>query len=100
MAEETLSYLLRGGTHANHKTAESCSIMKEIVSKTVKKEKYTEYLIALYHMYKALETALEKHKDNPVLKEIYFPEELARVESIEADLGRCDGIKALERIGS
>lgn len=93
MAEETLSYLLRAGTHANHKTAESCSIMKEIVMKSVTKEKYTEYLIALYHMYVALEAALDKHKDNAVLKEVYFPKELARTASIEKDLGGFDDFK-------
>ncbi len=43
-------------------------------------------LCSLYEIYRALEEELERNADHPAVQPIYFPQELARLESLELDL--------------
>ncbi|KAG0370097.1 heme oxygenase-domain-containing protein [Gamsiella multidivaricata] len=47
---------------------------------------YGRFLISLYHVYSTLERELEKHKNNPQVALIYFPEELSRLKSLMQDI--------------
>lgn len=43
-------------------------------------------LCSLYEIYRALEDELDKNSGHPAVEPIYFPQELARLESLEQDL--------------
>jgi len=43
-------------------------------------------LCSLYEIYQALEEELDRNADRPSVQPIYFPQELARLESLEMDL--------------
>lgn len=43
-------------------------------------------LCSLYEIYQALEEELDRNCDHPAVQPIYFPQELARLESLEQDL--------------
>lgn len=43
-------------------------------------------LCSLYEIYKALEEELDRNASHPAVAPIYFPQELARLESLECDL--------------
>jgi len=43
-------------------------------------------LCSLYEIYQALEEELDRNADHPSVQPIYFPQELARLESLEMDL--------------
>ena len=43
-------------------------------------------LCSLYEIYLALEEEMDRNSDHPSVAPIYFPAELARLESIEKDL--------------
>ena len=43
-------------------------------------------LCSLYEIYRALEEAMDRNSNHPAVAPIYFPAELARLESIEKDL--------------
>uniref|UniRef100_A0A3Q0SUJ7 heme oxygenase (biliverdin-producing) n=1 Tax=Amphilophus citrinellus TaxID=61819 RepID=A0A3Q0SUJ7_AMPCI len=47
---------------------------------------YKVLLCSLYEIYKALEEELDRNASHPAVAPIYFPQELARVESLERDL--------------
>lgn len=43
-------------------------------------------MCSLYEIYKALEEELDRNSSHPAVAPIYFPQELARLETLEADL--------------
>lgn len=43
-------------------------------------------LCSLYEIYKVLEQQMDKNRDHPAVAPIYFPQELARLESLRSDL--------------
>uniref|UniRef100_A0A3B3TUX8 Heme oxygenase n=1 Tax=Poecilia latipinna TaxID=48699 RepID=A0A3B3TUX8_9TELE len=49
-------------------------------------QQYKVLLCSLYEIYKALEEELDRNSSHPAVAPIYFPHELARLESLENDL--------------
>ena len=47
---------------------------------------YQHFLVQMYVVYKALESELENHCDNPFIGPVHFPEELNRLRYLEMDL--------------
>jgi heme oxygenase (biliverdin-producing, ferredoxin) len=76
---------LREGTHQSHTLSENTAFMKCFLKGKVTQKPFGKLLGNLYFVYSALEEALAKHKDHPVVSKIYFTE-LNRKESLEQDL--------------
>ncbi len=66
--------------------AEKSDFVKRFRAGTLDRDRFGKLLSALYHVYTTFERELGIHKDNPVVKGIYFPEELSRKEALEKDL--------------
>lgn len=81
----SLALKLREGTSQNHDQAEAAGFIRCFMKGVVEKESYAKHLESFYFVYSAMEEELEKHKSDPILSKIYFPE-LYRKESIEKDL--------------
>ncbi|KAF9369191.1 heme oxygenase (decycling) 1 [Podila verticillata] len=77
---------LKEGTKTVHADAERSKFMKYFFKGEVSPATYGRFLISLYHVYTALEKALDAHKDNANLQLLYFPAELARKAALEEDL--------------
>ncbi|KAF9927813.1 heme oxygenase (decycling) 1 [Linnemannia zychae] len=86
-----LAVELKESTKAVHVQAERSKFMKYFFKGEVSPEMYGRFLISLYHIYDALEKALEEHKDNPNVALVYFPEELNRKQPLEQDLAFFNG---------
>ncbi|KAF9161057.1 hypothetical protein DFQ27_002686 [Actinomortierella ambigua] len=77
---------LKEGTKVVHADAERSKFIKYFFKGEITPAIYGRFLISLYHVYTALETALDKCKDNANIQLIYYPVELARKEALEQDL--------------
>ncbi|KAF9431993.1 heme oxygenase (decycling) 1 [Entomortierella beljakovae] len=77
---------LKEGTKAVHAEAERSKFMKYFFKGEISPAVYGRFLISLYQVYRALEDALEKHKEDPNVQLIYFPKELFRIQPLEEDL--------------
>ena len=80
-----LAAQLREGTSKSHSMAENVSFVKSFLSGIVDKESYRKLTANLYFIYSALEEEMQKHKDHPLIKPIYFAE-LNRKKNLERDL--------------
>jgi heme oxygenase len=80
-----LSKQMREGTKKSHTMAENTGFITCFLKGVVEKKSYVKLLSDLYHVYSAMEQEFDRHKDHPILSQIYFPE-LFRKESIEKDL--------------
>jgi heme oxygenase len=80
-----LSTELREGTKKAHTMAENMGFVRCFLRGVVEKNSYRKLVSNFYYAYTAMEEALERHKDHPVVSTIYFPE-LHRRASLEADL--------------
>lgn len=65
--------------------AERCTFMRGFLRGATSPEAYTDYLGGMHQLYAALEKALHRRQDHPVVRSFYFPE-LFRIEAIERDL--------------
>ncbi|KAF9169311.1 hypothetical protein BGX21_008510 [Mortierella sp. AD011] len=81
-----LSVDLREGTKTVHTEAERSKFVKYFFKGELTPAVYGRFLISLYHVYSALEKALEKNKENLNIQLIYFPTELSRTKALEEDL--------------
>jgi len=81
-----LSSLLRDGTAQAHEIAEKSEGAKLLVSGELDKMEYIRYLMMLWHVYDALEAALEVHSTHPILAPTYNPTVLFRSQRITSDL--------------
>ncbi|KAG0259876.1 Heme oxygenase 2 [Mortierella polycephala] len=77
---------LKEGTKTVHSEAERSKFVKFFFKGEISPATYGRFLISLYHVYNALEKALDQHKDNANIQLIYFPKELGRKEALEQDL--------------
>mmetsp|Transcript_36693 Transcript_36693/g.67275 ORF Transcript_36693/g.67275 Transcript_36693/m.67275 type:complete len:528 (-) Transcript_36693:175-1758(-) len=87
--EINLSKMLKVGTQAAHKEAESGSFVKRLLRGKSSPEEYRRLLVDLHHVYEALEISLERAAstlDHAIVKSIHFPRELNRTESLARDL--------------
>lgn len=82
---DPLSQQLREGTKAAHTMAENVGFVKCFLKGSVERSSYRQLLANFYFIYDALETALETHKDHPILAGLYYPQ-LYRRTSLEQDL--------------
>lgn len=80
-----LATQLREGTSKSHSMAENVSFVKSFLGGVVDKDSYRKLVSNLYFVYSAMEEAMEKNKDNPIIAPIYF-RELNRCKSLERDL--------------
>jgi len=80
-----LATQLREGTSKSHSMAENVSFVKSFLGGVVDKDCYRKLVSNLYFVYSAMEEAMEKNKDNPIIAPIYF-RELNRRKSLEKDL--------------
>jgi heme oxygenase len=80
-----LAMKLRLGTQQAHTDSENLGFMKCFVKGVVDRDCFIQLLRNFYFVYSELETAIEKHKQHPVINLIYFPE-LNRQSSLEQDM--------------
>lgn len=80
-----LAAQLREGTKKSHTMAENVGFIKCFLKGTVEKNSYRKLAGNLYFVYTAMEEEMERHKDHPILSQLYFPE-LNRKEALEQDL--------------
>ena len=76
---------IRKASSALHSASEHTGYIKRILAKNATKEGYGEYLYNLSAMYKAIEDALDKNCNHPVVKD-FITKELYRHELIEKDI--------------
>lgn len=80
-----LALKLRSGTQQAHTDAENVGFMKCFVQGVVDRECFSKLLSNFYFVYSELEGAIEKHKQDPAISLMYFPE-LNRQASLEKDI--------------
>lgn len=80
-----LATQLREGTKKSHTMAENVGFIKCFLKGVVEKTSYCKLVQNFYFVYSAMEEEMAKHKDHPIVSEIYFPE-IDRKQSLEQDL--------------
>ncbi len=80
-----LSTLLREGTKASHRAAESTPFVQAFLAGRVSAAAYRELLMRLYQVYTALEHGLAHHAAHPLVGGVHTPA-LIRTPALEADL--------------
>nr|QRV61383.1 heme oxygenase-like protein [Rachycentron canadum] len=86
MTDRDLSEQIKKVTKDSHVRAENTELMLSFQRGQVTLTQYKLLLCSLYEIYQALEEELDRNSDHPGVAPIYFPAELARLESIEKDL--------------
>ncbi|KAM9345785.1 heme oxygenase 1a [Symphorus nematophorus] len=81
-----LSEQIKAATKDNHVRAENTQLMLSYQKGQITLTQYKVLLCSLYEIYKVLEEELDRNCSHPAVAPIYFPQELARVESLERDL--------------
>lgn len=92
----TLSAALREGTRAAHEGAESSAFVAELVAGRRPLAAYTALAAQHLSIYRALEDAGERWRDDPVAGG-FVRDELRRVPELERDLGTLLGPRGAER---
>jgi len=80
-----LAWSLKNGTKASHQEAERVHFIHEFVKGNISRESYCKLLVNLRHVYQVMEELWDRHWEHPLLEPLYFPEELSRTASLEAD---------------
>ena len=80
-----LSKLLREETQLETERARSSGQIMDILSSPLSREPYCSFLSSMLAVYEALETALEKHREHPVVGRLYWPE-IFRANALKHDL--------------
>ncbi len=80
-----LAQQLRDGTRRSHTSAERTSFVKGFLRGVVSREQYAALMGRFWHVYQALETALDQHADHPAVAPLHFPA-LRRQDAILRDL--------------
>ncbi|KAF8798903.1 heme oxygenase-like protein [Phlegmacium glaucopus] len=81
-----LATLLRESTLEIHDTVATSVGAKLLLSGSLSREEYARYLMMLWHIYHALEKALDRHASHSALEPTYNPTLLARASSLAADI--------------
>uniref|UniRef100_A0A3P9J379 Heme oxygenase n=1 Tax=Oryzias latipes TaxID=8090 RepID=A0A3P9J379_ORYLA len=93
-----LSEQIKKVTKESHVRAENTELMLSFQRGQVTLPQYKLLLCSLYEIYKALEEELSRNSNQAGVAPIYFPSELARLESIEKDLEYFYGTNWREQI--
>lgn len=80
-----LATKLREGTKKSHTMAENVGFIKCFLRGTVEKNSYRKLAANLYFVYSAIEEEMERHRNHPVLSQVYYAE-LNRKDSLAKDL--------------
>jgi len=83
--DEGLACKLKEGTKEAHQAAETVHFVKEFVRGRVSRQIYAQFVVNLYHIYGALEEALEANAEHPLIESLHFPEELERTAALKQD---------------
>ncbi|KAM3864746.1 heme oxygenase [Diretmus argenteus] len=86
MTDRDLSEQIKMVTKDSHVRAENTELMLSYQRGKITLPQYKLLLCSLYDIYHALEEELDRNSNHPGVAPIYFPAELARLESIERDL--------------
>ncbi|KDQ14991.1 hypothetical protein BOTBODRAFT_109306 [Botryobasidium botryosum FD-172 SS1] len=81
-----ISELMRTGTAAAHTKAESNPAVAKIIGGHMEPHEYVQYLMMLWHVYNAMEIALDEHASHPVLAPTYNPTLLGRTHTLSRDI--------------
>ncbi|MCZ8343784.1 MAG: biliverdin-producing heme oxygenase [Leptospira sp.] len=81
----TIASLLREGTAEKHRETEQVPYMKAIFRGGLDPQTYTNQLVNLLHVYTLMEALFTKHKADPIVSQVYFPE-LFRENSLKEDI--------------
>ncbi|KAL4647901.1 heme oxygenase-like [Arapaima gigas] len=81
-----LSELIKVATKESHVRAENTELMLSYQRGQITLPQYKLLLFSLYEIYRALEEEMDRNAAHPAVAPIYFPLELARLESLEKDL--------------
>ncbi|KAL7378539.1 hypothetical protein ABVT39_015366 [Epinephelus coioides] len=93
-----LSEQIKAATKTNHIRAENTQLMLSYQKGQITLPQYKVLLCSLYEIYKALEEELDRNCSHPAVAPIYFPQELARLESLERDLEHFFGSEWRKRV--
>ncbi|GAB4151477.1 MAG: heme oxygenase (biliverdin-producing) [Cyanobacteria bacterium J069] len=80
-----LASKLREGTKKAHSMAENTGFVACFLKGTVEPTSYRKLVANLYFVYSAMEEEMQRHREHPLLSQLYFPE-LNRKASLEKDL--------------
>ncbi|XP_072319286.1 heme oxygenase-like [Eucyclogobius newberryi] len=86
ITERDLSEQIKTSTRDSHVRAENTELMLSFQRGQVTLPQYKLLLCSLHEIYTALEEEMDRNCEHPCVAPIYFPSELARLESIEKDL--------------
>ncbi|XP_061572317.1 heme oxygenase-like [Cololabis saira] len=86
LVDRDLSEQIKKVTKDSHVRAENTEMMLSFQRGQVTLQQYKLLLCSLYEIYRALEDELDSNSNHPGVAPIYFPAELARLESVEKDL--------------
>jgi heme oxygenase len=78
-----LSESLKKGTAVSHREAESVSFVKNFLRGRITVPVYSILIANLYHVYKAMEDAMDKHPE--AMGALYLPRQLKRADRLLAD---------------
>ncbi|XP_029294060.1 heme oxygenase 1a [Cottoperca gobio] len=81
-----LSEQIKAATKDIHVRAENTQLMLSYQKGQISLPQYKLLLCSLYEIYKVLEEELDRNSSHPAVAPIYFPQELARLETLERDL--------------
>ncbi|MBU9764737.1 biliverdin-producing heme oxygenase [Mycobacterium sp. TNTM28] len=81
----SLSAAMRQDSSDQHDAAEQSSFVTELLNGRVNEQGYIDYLLRLREIYRALEDAVRKHQNDPLVSAVYDPA-LERLDAIDADL--------------
>ena len=85
IATPRLSQSLKTGTAVAHEAAENVHFVKNFIRGQIDRRLYGDMVVSLYHVYKALEDALDQH--GPVeFPQCHFPTELSRTGALQDDV--------------
>ncbi|KAG7334985.1 hypothetical protein KOW79_001581 [Hemibagrus wyckioides] len=93
-----LSEQIKEVTKDSHVRAENTQLMLNYQKGQITLPQYKILLCSLYEIYRALEDELDRHSTHPAVEPIYFPQELARLESLERDLEYFFGAQWKKRV--
>ncbi|XP_012681196.2 heme oxygenase 1a [Clupea harengus] len=86
ITDSDLSEQIKAVTKDSHVRAENTQLMLNYQKGEITLSQYKLLLCSLYEVYRALEDELDRSASHPSVVPIYFPQELARVETLEEDL--------------
>ena len=84
-ANVNLSEALKTGTAASHTQAEEVHFVKNFIRGKIDRELYGQLVLHLYHIYVALETALDQQAPT-YFSSLHFPKELHRAAALQEDV--------------